>query len=67
MKTKNSSATLTENWDAYIFENDYCMIVLDKNTLGIQQFEWMGEDDFEIELTEIPQMKILLDATRNLI
>lgn len=67
MKTKNSSATLTENWDAYIFENDYCMIVLDKNTLGIQQFEWMGEDEFEIEIPEIPQMKILLEATRNLI
>jgi putative selenate reductase len=67
MKTKNSSATLTENWDAYIFENDYCMIVLDKNTLSIQQFEWMGDDDYEIEIPEIPQMKILLDATRNLI
>ncbi len=67
MKTKNSSATLSENWDAYIFENDHCMIVLDKNTLDVKQFEWMGDDDAEIELPEIPQMKILLEATRNLI
>jgi len=67
MKTEKSSATLTENWDAYIFENDHCMLVLDKQTLAIKQFEWMGEDDSEIELPEIPKMKLILEATRNLI
>jgi len=67
MKTEKSSATLIENWDAYIFENDHCMLVLDKQTLAIKQFEWMGEDDSEIELPEIPKMKLILEATRNLI
>jgi len=67
MKFENTLATLSENWDAYIFENDDCMAVFEKNTFGIQQFEWLGDDNIEIELPEVPKMKMILDATRNLI
>ena len=67
MKFENSLATLTENWDAYIFENDYCLAVFERNTFEFQQFDWMGDDNTEIEIPEIPKMKLILDATRNLI
>nr|NQU93251.1 hypothetical protein [Bacteroidota bacterium] len=66
MKKNGSIATLVKNWDAFIFENDLCMAVLNKKTFAIEHIDVFVDDD-HIEIPEIPEMKMIFFATENLI
>ncbi|MCK9270473.1 MAG: hypothetical protein M0P50_08560, partial [Bacteroidales bacterium] len=66
LKKEGNLTTLTENWDALIFENDNCMAVLDKMDFSIQQIDMFEDVDGIYEIPEIAEMKILFKAVKDL-
>ncbi len=58
MKKDGNLVTLTENWDALIFENDDCMAVLNKETFAIEQIDNFTDKNI-LELPEILEIKII--------
>ncbi len=67
MKKGGKLATLTESWDAMIFENDDCMAVLDKESFGITHIDVFTGDEGTLELPEITEMKMIYQAVKHLI
>lgn len=67
LKNDGKLAQLTENWDAYIFENDDCMAVLEKETFNIQQITIFDDDIQILEIPEIAEMKMLFKTVTNLV
>jgi putative selenate reductase len=66
LKKEGNLTTLTENWDALIFEDDNCMAVLDKVNFKIQQIDMFVDVDGIYEIPEIAEMKILFKAVKDL-
>lgn len=66
LKKEGNLTTLTENWDALIFENDNCMAVLDKMDFSIQQIDMFVDVEGIYEIPEIAEMKILFKAVKDL-
>jgi putative selenate reductase len=66
LKKEDSLATLTENWDALIFEDDNCMAVLDKVNFKIQHIDMFIDVDGVYEIPAIAEMKILFKAVKDL-
>lgn len=66
LKKNGNLAMLTENWDAFIFENDNCMAVLDKADFSIQQISIFDDSD-EMQLPEIAELKLLFKAVKDLV
>ncbi|MBE0639743.1 MAG: putative selenate reductase subunit YgfK [Bacteroidales bacterium] len=67
MKKNGNLSILSENWDAMIFENDDCMAILNKKTFAIEHIDVFTEKGGSIELPEITEMKMIYQATKNLI
>ncbi|MFP4470195.1 MAG: putative selenate reductase subunit YgfK [Bacteroidales bacterium] len=67
MKKAGKLATLTESWDAMIFENDDCIAVLDKETFEISHIDIFTGNEGTLELTEITEMKLIYEAVKHLI
>ena len=59
-------STLTENWDALIFEDDNCMAVLDKVNFKIQHIDMFIDVEGIYEIPAIAEMKILFKAVKDL-
>ena len=67
LKYKGNLAQLTENWDAYIFENDDCMAVLEKETFNIQQITIFDDNIQILEIPEIAEINMLFKTVTNLV
>jgi len=67
LKNKGNLAQLTENWDAYIFENDDCMAVLEKETFNIQQITIFDDDIQILEIPEIAEINMLFKTVTGLV
>lgn len=67
MKKNGNLSVLSENWDAMIFENDDCMAVLNKKTFAIEHIDVFTDKGGSIELPEITELKMIHEATKNLI
>lgn len=67
MKKEGNLSVLSENWDAMIFENDDCMAILNKKTFAIEHIDVFSDKGGSFELPEIAEMKMIYQATKNLI
>ena len=67
LKKNGNLAMLTENWDAFIFENDDCMAVLDKADFSIQQISVFADESETLNLPEIAEMKMLFKVVKDLV
>ncbi|HZK08955.1 MAG TPA: FAD-dependent oxidoreductase [Bacteroidales bacterium] len=66
LKKDGNLTTLTENWDALIFEDDNCMAVLDKVNFKIQHIDMFIDVEGIYEIPAIAEMKILFKAVKDL-
>lgn len=67
MKKNGNLSIISENWDAMIFENDDCMAILNKKTFEIEHIDIFTDIEGNIDLPEIAEMKMIFEATSNLI
>ncbi|NCA86536.1 MAG: FAD-dependent oxidoreductase [Clostridia bacterium] len=67
LKKEGNLTTLTENWDALIYEDDNCMAVLDKVNFRIQHIDMFIDVEVVHEIPAIAEMKILFKAVKDLV
>lgn len=67
LKKDSNLSMLTENWDAFIFENDDCMAVIDKESFKIQQVSVFNDDENTFRLESLAEMKMLLKVVKTLV
>lgn len=66
LKRNGNIFTLTEFWDAVIFENDDCNVIMEKKSLKIEQIDIFTNDDHKMVLPDLAEMKILFKAVKHL-
>lgn len=61
-KKHGNLSVLSEMWDAWIYENDNCMIILNRDSFEIEHIDLFNNDIKSMVLDEIAEMKLILDA-----
>jgi putative selenate reductase len=64
LKRNGNIFSLTEFWDAVIFENNDCNVSMNKKTLKIEQIDTFSTSDKKLELPELAELKILFNALK---
>ncbi len=67
LKKDGNLSMLTENWDAYIFENDDCMVVIEKENFKIQQVSVFSDNNDPFQLESLAEIKMFLNVVTSLI
>jgi putative selenate reductase len=66
LKRDGNIFTITELWDAVIFENDDCNVIMEKKSLKIEQIDIFTNTDKKMVLPDLAEMKILFKAVKHL-
>lgn len=67
LKSNGNLSVISETWDAFIFENDDCIAVLNKENFEIEHIDILSGEKGTLKLPEIAEMKMIYLATRHLI
>jgi hypothetical protein len=67
VKLNGNVGTFTETWDAFLFEDDICTIVFNKENLEIEHIDIFDDTITEFDFSKIPEIFTIFKATRDVV
>jgi putative selenate reductase len=67
VKVNGNSGTFSETWDAFVYEDEICTAIFNKETLDLEHIDIFDNDIIDISLTKIPEMLTIFNATKDLV
>jgi len=67
VKSNGTIGTFTETWDAFLFEDDNCTAIFNKETLEVEHVDIFDDAISDLNFSNIPEMFTIFNATKDLI
>jgi putative selenate reductase len=67
VKSNGNQGTFSETWDAYMYEDEICTAIFNKETLDLDHIDIFDNNIVDISLAKIPEMLTIFNATKDLV